>query len=271
MTVTLFAARGSTTTDSDLYTLDPTTGAETSIGTTGGYAFTGLAFDPTDGTLYGVTSTNSATVPHALVTLDPLTAAVTEIGTLTGSEAIADIFFTAAGALYGWSGTFGNGLCSIDKATGTLAIIGDPDGAENVGCGIAADSAGTVYVFPQIPSGGDYFTVDDLATGATTDLGALSGSPGSTYRIAAATFMDGDDTNVYVMALRGGGTGTSKLSTINISTGALTVIATLADTHFDALAWTLPAVVRTVPVRILVAFTDDTLTESPDFTDLAAP
>src|SRR5690349_16376470 len=69
-----------------LYILDPTTGAViTDVGAlhdAGGnaYAITGLAFRPSDGTLFGSTSNVSPTGTGHLVIIDPTTAIVVDVG-----------------------------------------------------------------------------------------------------------------------------------------------------------------------------------------------
>jgi len=85
-------------------TIDPTTGAATSVGSTGLRNPTGLAFDPTSGTLFGVDNTTGE-----LVTIDPTTGAATVVGA-TGFRNIQGLAFAVptpgAAAVLGLGGLF---------------------------------------------------------------------------------------------------------------------------------------------------------------------
>ena len=98
----LYAAQGSVTTTSDLYTIDPDTGAATSVGAIG-FSLTGMAFRPSDGVLFGVTSNNSASNPRSLITIDPDTGAGTLVGALGVTSGLADIAFRSDDVLYGYT------------------------------------------------------------------------------------------------------------------------------------------------------------------------
>jgi hypothetical protein len=69
----LYGATGGNV-NSDLYLVDTTTGATTSIGPIG-FAVTGLAVDPISHTLYGSTSMNSPNSPGSIITIDKATGA----------------------------------------------------------------------------------------------------------------------------------------------------------------------------------------------------
>jgi hypothetical protein len=88
---------------SNLYLLNPSSGALLQTIGPIGFAVTGLAEDPSTGTLYGVTSLGSTTNPGSLITVNKTTGA----GTLVGDErsgdtafpeGAADITFTPASA-----------------------------------------------------------------------------------------------------------------------------------------------------------------------------
>src|SRR5262249_16187377 len=106
-----------------LYRIDPATGAGTLVGAFGAVSFTGIALDPTSGTLYGASSSGT----HALVTIDRATAATTSIGALTSNANLTDIAFAPSGQLFGWwDGTGGpKDLVAVDKTSGALAVVGD--------------------------------------------------------------------------------------------------------------------------------------------------
>jgi len=106
----------------DLYIVSDTTGAATFIGRTGD-AIRGLAFDPTDGTLWGSTgSAQFARVPDGIYTIDISTGAGTLVGTTGLGSSTPDLIFDQDGNLYGSKGGGGNpnNLISIDKSTGGL-------------------------------------------------------------------------------------------------------------------------------------------------------
>ena len=121
----LYGATGVSATDtlpaSDLYTINPDTGATTSVGSIG-KAVTGLAFDGTDGTLYGVTAgVQLAGTTRDLLKINPATGASTVVGSL-GVNEIEDIAVSPLGQLYGWNET-GDDLVRINKATGALPSV----------------------------------------------------------------------------------------------------------------------------------------------------
>ena len=114
----LYGATGVTALDttpaSNLYTINPDTGATTSVGSIG-KAVTGLAVDGTDGKLYGVTAgVQLDGSERQLLSINPATGASTVIGSL-GVNEIEDIAFSPLGQLYGWNET-GDDLYRINKA-----------------------------------------------------------------------------------------------------------------------------------------------------------
>lgn len=259
----LFAAKAGPSTTSDLYSVDPVTGAMTSIGPIG-FAVTGLAADPTTGILYGSTSGNSAASPHSIITIDKATGAGTLVGDLglgVGHNA-ADICFDATGQLWGWD-SHGNsdntiGLISIDKATGAAVHVGSPGLITN-GDAMDFDAGGVLWLFPQGAGAAyltTYYTVN-TATGAITDqfppnhvgFGPISGD------LVAGSV---DETDVFYAILKG---ASVRLITIATATGTITNIATL-QANTDALAWdksspppppSTPVLIAEPPWRFVVA------------------
>ena len=77
----LYGTTAANTTTSNLYILDPATGAVVSTVGPIGFAVTGLAVNPLTGVLYGSTSNNSANSPGSLITINKATGQ----GTLVGS------------------------------------------------------------------------------------------------------------------------------------------------------------------------------------------
>jgi sugar lactone lactonase YvrE len=113
---------------SNIYTIDINTGAPTLIGRSSEY-FAGLAFDPTDGTLWGSSGglPQAVVVPDGIYTIDPLTAQATLVGTTGFGDATPDIAIDIEGNLFGakGGGRRPNFLISIDKSNGSGALVGD--------------------------------------------------------------------------------------------------------------------------------------------------
>jgi len=116
----LYAATGSNSVDATLYTVNPADGTTVPVGAVlvglDPIGLTGLAFHPTTGTLYGVTTPNSSNLPLALVTINPATAQAAVIGDLT---VVATLVTTTSPQTY----TEGNGAKVIDPGL----IVLDPD------------------------------------------------------------------------------------------------------------------------------------------------
>jgi hypothetical protein len=114
--------------DFNLYTVDIQTGQATAIGPAGDF-FAGLAFDPTDGTLYGTTGGFSDD-QDAIYIINKETGEATVVGK-TGlggifGNATPDIHFDPAGNLFvsKGGGQTDNVLLTIDKSTGEGTVIG---------------------------------------------------------------------------------------------------------------------------------------------------
>lgn len=234
----LYGAVGGNNATSQLYSIDPTTGAGTPIGDIGN-AVTGLAEDPTTGILYGVTS-NNATDPRMLVTVNKATGAGTIVGPL--GAIIADISFNSSGQLFGWSESV-DGLASIDKATGAATPVG-ATGLDTYGDGESFDKNDVLYDMSNGDgtasfSSGALWTVD-TSTSVPTTVATLSGSPyppGTGAAIGAASFAC-DRTTLYAVA-NNFGVPPTFLITVNTATGAITTIGPTV-TGLDALEWSCP-------------------------------
>jgi len=108
----------------NLYTINTETAEATLIGPTGEF-FAGMAFDPTDGTLWASTGGN-ANVQDGIFTIDPATGAATLVGTTGLGGPTPDICFDNDGNLFGakGGGLNVNNLISINKSTGAGTVIG---------------------------------------------------------------------------------------------------------------------------------------------------
>ena len=111
---------------SSLYIINPNTGAVTLIDRSNEF-FSGLAFDPTDGSLWGSTGGANPVVADGIYTIDPTTAQAALVGTTGFGGPTPDIAVDKDGNLFGAKGG-GRGtniLISIDKSTGAGALIGE--------------------------------------------------------------------------------------------------------------------------------------------------
>jgi hypothetical protein len=247
---TLYGGRGGSATTSDLYTIDPVTAVATSIGPSG-FAITGLAFDPTTGLLYGVTSSNSAANHRSLILIDPNTGAGTLIGPLNidgGSSGLSDIAFGADGTLYGYGNSFAQ-LYVIDTSTGQATAL--PGTGAATGGGISF-VGGVLYHVP-VGSGQQITTIDTTNGNQTNVVVAAFG----TVNIGAAAEDSG------VMYATNGRNPNSTLMIIDIVAGTATTVGIIfagTTAVMDALAWSVVPppppftglVVADLPIRMFV-------------------
>jgi hypothetical protein len=173
-----------------LYTVNPNDASTTDIGPLNiGFVYEGgLAFDPVDGTLYGVNQ-GSASSP-ALFTVNTTTGAGTVVGQIAGgSHDFAGLVFDAGGQLYGLDRVT-NALWKISKTNpfgaGTVQVgagLGNPISMGDVG-GMAKDASGVVYGY----AGGSLhlFTVN-LATGAGTVIHTYGAADPVFFSLAFST------------------------------------------------------------------------------------
>lgn len=108
----------------NLVTIDTTTGNITTVaaltGLTTGHTVTGLSWDRTSSTMYGL-STNGTT--GTLYTVNLATGALTTVGSTTGSALPIDMSFTTTGILYSVDiGT--DVLNTLNKSTGAATLVG---------------------------------------------------------------------------------------------------------------------------------------------------
>lgn len=228
---TLYTAQGSSN-SSNLYTVNPATGAVTSVGPTG-RGFSGLAFDPTSGILYGATSNNSPLNIRSLVTVNPASGATTLVGAFgIGAATMADIAFDSAGQLYGYSSS-GRKLYAIDKSSGASTLLGTSPAHGAIGQGMEIDDAGLGYLFPDGAGTGSPFYEMDLANASLTTIALISSGLSGDPSIGACSF--GPDEAMWFISTNFAAPGT--LATIDVS-GAVTAIGdTTGLVNTDALAW----------------------------------
>jgi hypothetical protein len=232
---TLYAAGGSNGIGGNLYTLNPATGAVlTTVGAlhdanNSTYGLTGMAFNPSTGVLFGVTTNGSPTAPRSLVTINTSNALVTVIGTFGISGPISDITFNSAGTLFGLAGFTAN-LHTINQSTGAATLVGASGISAPVGCGLAMNASGAMFASPDAAN---LYSVNP-ATGAMTLVGSHNLT--SPHAINAMAFngsiLFGLDTDRGVPA-------NVNLVTVNTATGALTTLGA-TPTDLDALAFSNP-------------------------------
>lgn len=161
--------------DSRLYSLNPTTGAGTFIGTIYGFRrISAIAFHPMSGVLYAVGDSASQTV---LLTIDPCTGAGTQAGVIFSAGAfgqrITDIAFRPSdNALFAYVIGDGNYLGRINISSGALTSVG----------GTTSAGGGNGIVFGPSGFGGS----EALYHGTSTGLGILNQTTG--VRTAMAPF-----------------------------------------------------------------------------------
>ncbi len=233
----LYAATGSRGVNGVLYTVDPTTAVFTQVGPilagASPLGITGLAFDPLNGLLYGVTGLESPNSPRTLVTINPATGAASVIGSLIdpfGSVGLGDISFRSDGTLFGYSGST---LYTVNLSTGGLTAVGS-SGNGGEGDALAFSPTGTLYSSNSGPSG----TLDTLdpSNGALTTGPTLTNAPQSfrinAFAIDAAGVLFGSN-NSQTTPDR-----TVSLISINTTTGSITNIGLLPN-NSDAIAFTV--------------------------------
>jgi len=107
-----------------LWTIDVNTGDATPVGPTGDI-IVGLAFDPTDGQLYGSVGGFLPNVADGIYQIDKNTGAATLVGTTGLGGATPDLLFDEDGNLFGSKGGSDGRFISIDKNTGAGTVVGN--------------------------------------------------------------------------------------------------------------------------------------------------
>ncbi|HEX2485016.1 MAG TPA: DUF4215 domain-containing protein [Myxococcota bacterium] len=221
-------------TPSDLYVVNPTTGAVTPIGPIG-VGITGLAVHPTTRVLYGVSPSNG-TGNRSLYTIDPVTGTGTLVGALgLATASAADIAFRADGVLFGWSEDTDD-LVTIDLGTGTATVVADSTLA-TAGSGLSFDATGVLYFagnFDGQDTDPDLVTIDPV-TGLLADpIGPLGPLADPDDRIGALAFHPA--TGVLFGIDKTTNNTAAALITIDAATAAVTTLGP-TSVGLDALAF----------------------------------
>ncbi len=160
--------------DGDLYSVDIATGAATLVANiphpTSGQTWTGMATDPTDGTLYGIGTSCSAST---LCIIDPIAGTATEVGA-TGMSCSIALAVDGEGQMYSYDIADDN-FYAIDKTTGTATLIGSIGFDANYGQGMSWDpNTDQIYMAAYNSSAGaPEWRVVDVTTGNTALIGTL--------------------------------------------------------------------------------------------------
>lgn len=179
----------------NFYSVDATTGVYTTLGSIaapGTEGWVGLEFDTSDGTLYGLSGTVSAS--STLSIIDPVAMTATPIGGAgaigaTGAIALA---IDGAGAFYVHD-IVDDAIYTVDNTTGVGTLLGATGFNANFGQGMGYDpSSDTVYLTAYNADVGDSELRSlDTATGATTLVGQME--PAASTQYGWSTYA-GDDT-----------------------------------------------------------------------------
>jgi len=227
--------------DSNLYTIDPTTGATSLIGNMG-VEMTDIAF--LNGAMFGVSF--PATGNNSLYSINPNTGAATKIGTDTGNYMNA-LQFGPDGTLYAAGGVPGCGPPPQTACNSFFTINTGTGVASPVGTGAYSSSGdlefigNTLYLTSVTATTDQLFTIDP-ATGA----GTLVGDTGFAYVFGEAyvpetgTLYGFSDVGNHVIA-------------INPSTGVANSIATYSS-NFEILGAATSPVPEPRQIWIVIAF-----------------
>ncbi|MGD8413848.1 MAG: choice-of-anchor D domain-containing protein, partial [Candidatus Latescibacterota bacterium] len=164
--------------------IDTTTGVQTITGSLtawGTESFSGMATDPTDGTMY-LSSTNVS--GSSLYILDPVAVTATRIGAV-GFPGIIAIAVDDQGDMYGHD-IVTDELVSIDKTTGAGTAIGSLGFDANFAQGMAFDPASGELLLAAFNNSvfEAELRIADRTTGATALVGVLgSTTPGGTAQL----------------------------------------------------------------------------------------
>ncbi|HJT82258.1 MAG TPA: PEP-CTERM sorting domain-containing protein [Chthoniobacterales bacterium] len=192
----VYLASGSGGTPGTLYRYNASTGQQlsavpiTNVSGNGAIGVTGLAFNPLNGLLYGVSVHSVAagnTVASSLLTINPTTGKATVLGALTlgaASAPVSDIAFASDGTLYGWEARSPFSLATIGLSgaqTGKLTTIGNAGIGFTTGGGLALSPTdpNTFYVSATgaDPDFGGRLSLINRQTGAGTAGPSLTGAP----------------------------------------------------------------------------------------------
>jgi hypothetical protein len=151
-----------------LYTLNPSSGAMTLVGT-GTTGINAMAYDPTTQTMYGCNYGAST----GLYTINLNNGAQTYVGDVGIGALIIGLACDASGNLFG-ADLVGDQLVSIDKSTGAGTVIGPLGIFINYAQDLEYDNENDILYLAGYTTQGELYTVNP-STGACTFVGAFQG------------------------------------------------------------------------------------------------
>lgn len=207
----------------DLYSVSTLDASMTLIGNTGlTFSVGGLEYRQSDGTLFAFSAGLPAATP-TLYTVNPSTAALTPVGPLGLSTFEGGLAIAPDGTAYGVNqGT--NTTCalfSVNLSTGAAASIGTiGNGAHDIN-GLTYRSDGKLVGFDRVTN--SLLEIDPTTPGTPTTIAVLNPGAGTVGGIA----YDGQN---YYLATGNDGGGSNSLYSVDVSTGALTLIGSFSPT-----------------------------------------
>ncbi len=165
-----------TSSTNTLYSIDLATGVYTSLGNVtapGGGSWVGMEFDPSTGTLYGLSGVFGTNVSLSVIDLGTVTG--TLVGTDNGSTAAVTFAIDASGVGY-LTDVVDDSLWAVDLATGAHTLVGSTGIDLNFGQGMTYDvNSDQLFTaaFNAVAFTAEWRSVD-TATGATTLVGAIN-------------------------------------------------------------------------------------------------
>lgn len=162
-----FAAQYSSTGNSNIYTIDKTTGVKTLVGASG-VGITGLAYDITSSKLYASVWTDPDSY---LYTINTGTGVATLVGNMNLTDLVIGIAANNAGNIYGITLT-NNNLVSINKTTGAGTVVG-PLGFDIAYAQDIAFDRDNNKLYGTLWATNGIFAEINTSTGAATQLAPL--------------------------------------------------------------------------------------------------
>jgi len=271
---------------STLYTINTSTGVETTIGLTGFTGCGAMDFDTVGKKMYAICGNsgspgNSGSGPYDLITINLGTGQGTLVNTLTGtSQNIADMSFrNSDNTLFvvggGGGGNPPNTLYTLNIGNGVLTTLGVIDTRSGNG---GAFSPADVLFHSSLFS--DFDTLSQV-NGAPAFIAShtYTGFPGGNLRINAMDFMPGSNilfgsvndgnqaTTNYIATVN---TGTAEVTNIGLTVSSLDAIAFISDdvvggellsidstalilAGAQSFSWMIPVVLSIVGIGLFVA------------------
>jgi hypothetical protein len=229
----LYGVTGAGASASTLYTIDPTTGTATPVGTGIGFdEVVSIDFHP-NGTLYGIANGLNASppIPATLIAINITTGIGTAVKEVIGAVEIfsqsPDMSFDSFGTLYVWNEALVDNLTTVNLTTGVATDVG-PSGLSTNRTGLAVDPNDTIYLrFYDDPLANSFLYTVDPADGSTAPVTAVEVGPDNALAFDAGG-------TLYTVNRAG---VDSVLSTIDLTDGTVTSIGPTGQGKLAALAF----------------------------------